>query len=182
MIKIKDNQLAWILTGYQLFAQAGPQGLKVEVIARKVQKSKSSFYHHFADLEVFTEFLLDYHLQQARLLAERENQCKNIEPDLIEVLVDAKQDLLFNRQLRVHRNVEAFRRCFEQSTQYVTNAFLQVWAVELGIDPKQLQLAQSMLDMLTENFYLQITEENLNHEWLTVYFNKIKTTIQTLKQ
>ena len=182
MIKIKDNQLAWILTGYQLFAQAGPQGLKVEVIARKVQKSKSSFYHHFADLEVFTEFLLDYHLQQAQLLAERENQCKNIEPDLIEVLVDAKQDLLFNRQLRVHRDVEAFRRCFEQSTQYVTSAFLQVWAIELGIDPKQLQLAQSMLDMLTENFYLQITEENLTHEWLTTYFNKVKATIHNLKQ
>lgn len=180
MIKIKDNQLAWILTGYQLFAQAGPQGLKVEVIARKVQKSKSSFYHHFADLEVFTEFLLDYHLQQAHLIAERENQCKNIAPDLIEVLVDAKQDLLFNRQLRVHRDVEAFRRCFEQSTQHVSQAFLQVWAAELGIAPK-IEIAQSMLDMLMENFYLKITEENLTHEWLTSYFENIKATIGNLK-
>ncbi|WP_299462404.1 TetR/AcrR family transcriptional regulator [uncultured Microscilla sp.] len=178
---IKDKQMPWVLAGYQLFAQAGPQGLKVEVIARKVQKSKSSFYHHFADLEVFTEFLLHYHLHQAALIAERENQCKNIAPDLVEVLVDAKQDLLFNRQLRVHRQVEAFRLCFEKSTQYVNEAFLQVWALELGIAPK-VPLAQNMLDLLMENFYLQITAENLTHEWLSDYFIKIKATVKDLIQ
>ncbi|NQZ48466.1 MAG: TetR/AcrR family transcriptional regulator, partial [Erythrobacter sp.] len=70
----KDLLLPWIKAGYTLFAEEGPQGLKVEVIARRVNKSKSSFYHHFADLEVFTEFLLDHHLKQSAHLAELEKE------------------------------------------------------------------------------------------------------------
>ena len=55
----KDNKLPWILCGYNIFSKEGPKGLKIEVIARQVSKNKSSFYHHFADLEVFTEILLN---------------------------------------------------------------------------------------------------------------------------
>lgn len=32
----------------------------------------SSFYHHFADLEVFTEVLMEEHLKRASIVAERE--------------------------------------------------------------------------------------------------------------
>ncbi len=68
----QDTKQPWILTGYRLFDQQGPVGLKVEVLAREVGKSKSSFYHHFADLEAFTEAMLVHHLQQSRLIAEQE--------------------------------------------------------------------------------------------------------------
>lgn len=60
-------KLPWVEAGYQLFAEHGPKGLKVEVIARHVKKSKSSFYHHFSDLEVFTEELLFFHCVLALL-------------------------------------------------------------------------------------------------------------------
>jgi len=96
----------WIAVGYETFALEGPQALKVEVIARKVQKSKSSFYHHFADLDVFITVLLEYHLQQTQIIAQREAACENILPELVEVLVEVKVDLLFNRQLRVNRHIK----------------------------------------------------------------------------
>lgn len=67
------NMQPWILAGYELFAIDGPTGLKVEVISRKVNKSKSSFYHHFADLEVFTEYLLNYHMERAKAIAQLES-------------------------------------------------------------------------------------------------------------
>ncbi|MEM7514864.1 MAG: TetR/AcrR family transcriptional regulator, partial [Bacteroidota bacterium] len=51
----------WLKAGYDIFSQEGPGGLKVERLARIVGKSKSSFYHHFADLEIYTSFLLEYH-------------------------------------------------------------------------------------------------------------------------
>lgn len=37
-------KLPWIIAGYDLFAKEGPKGLKIEVMASNVKKSKSSFY------------------------------------------------------------------------------------------------------------------------------------------
>ena len=54
---INENIKPWIIKGYELFANKGSLGLKVEVISKAVNKSKSSFYHHFADIEVFLELL-----------------------------------------------------------------------------------------------------------------------------
>ncbi len=90
-------KLPWVEAGYHLFAEHGPKGLKIEVIARHVKKSKSSFYHHFSDLKVFTEELLFFHMQRAKQVAELERACKSIVPELLNVLVEAKTYLLFNR-------------------------------------------------------------------------------------
>jgi AcrR family transcriptional regulator len=43
----------------------------VERLAKDVGISKSSFYHHFADVEVFVNQLLLYHLKRAEMIAER---------------------------------------------------------------------------------------------------------------
>ena len=168
-----DNTLPWIRAGYEIFSKEGPKGLKIEVIARKVGKSKSSFYHHFVDLEIFTDFLLKYHLERAEAIAILEAQCKNIDPEMIAVLVQVKTDLLFNRQLRVHRDNPNFRQVFEASNKMVSEAFLPVWAKDLGLEGHPL-LASDYFKLALENFYLQITEETLNHEWLRGYFQELR--------
>jgi AcrR family transcriptional regulator len=73
----------WILEGYKIFSQEGSKGLKIEVISRKVNKSKSSFYHLFADIDCFMEELLTFHLERAKIIAERERACNSIDPALI---------------------------------------------------------------------------------------------------
>ncbi|HAI76582.1 MAG TPA: TetR/AcrR family transcriptional regulator [Microscillaceae bacterium] len=166
---LTDLKQPWILVGYALFANHGPQGLKVEVIARQVQKSKSSFYHHFADLEVFTELLLQYHLLQCAHIAEHERNCQQLIPDLIELLLSFKQDLLFSRQLRIHNQVPAFRRCFEAANALVGDALLEVWADSIGLT-QQKALAGNLLHLVTEKFYLQMTAEKFSYEWLLQFF------------
>ena len=59
---ITDKEKIWIITGYESFAQSGESGLKIEQLAKVVGISKSSFYHHFADLDIFIEKLLLHHL------------------------------------------------------------------------------------------------------------------------
>jgi AcrR family transcriptional regulator len=172
---------AWILVGYEIFAKDGPKGLKVEVMARRMAKSKSSFYHHFADLEVFTEALLCYHLQQAAVIAARERQCKNVVPELLNVLLDVKQDLFFNRQLRVNRHILAFKICFEKASQDVAEATVAIWADALGLTD-QTALAGITLNLALENFYLQITEETLNYEWLQSYVKEMRRMVDEFKK
>ena len=171
----------WILEGYKLFSKEGTKELKIEVIARKVNKSKSSFYHLFADVDCFMEELLAFHLEQAKIIADRESLCNSIDPALICLLLEVKEDLLFNRQLRVNRSNVSFKRCFEKANQLVGNAFLEVWAKEIGLGHKP-KLAEIFFGLVLENFYLQLTEETLTYEWLSDYFKNIRLMVAEFKK
>lgn len=175
-----DSKRLWIEVGYDMFAKEGPKSLKVEVIARRVGISKSSFYHHFADLEIFTETLLNQHLKRAKIIAEAETHCKSVIPELLLLLVSVRDDLLFNRQLRVNRHVPAYRECFEKASREVGTAVLGIWAETLGLSDDS-GLARAVLNLSLENFYLQITEETLTYEWLLTYINDLQTVVRALK-
>ncbi|MCX6317154.1 MAG: TetR/AcrR family transcriptional regulator [Bacteroidetes bacterium] len=168
-----DNKAVWIKTGYELFAYAGEEALKIEPLARKVGKSKSSFYHHFADLELFMEVLLAYHLEQSTVIAHKEIQATRIDPDIIHVFIEHKTDLLFNRQLRIHKNIPAFAAAVYQSDKMVGNSFVHLWLRDTGMEMPQQQL-EAIFALALENFYLQINPANLNYPWLSAYFSSLK--------
>lgn len=169
----------WILIGYELFSKEGHAGLKVEVMARKVGKSKSSFYHHFADIEVFTEVLLNHHLERSKIITTRERLCKKMIPDMLNLLVEVKQDLLFNRQLRVNRHIPAYKKCFESANREVEDAFLEIWSETLGLSENS-NAARKVLEQSIENFYLQITDETLTYEWLLKFVGEIRFMVKEI--
>lgn len=168
-----DTKEIWIKTGYEIFTIRGHNGLKIEPLAKMVGKSKSSFYHHFADLEFFIECLLKHHIQQSYVIANKELQAKNIDPDLINILVEHRTDLLFNRQLRINQNIKTFSDTLIQSNKIVGDTFVKVWVRDLGLQLTQKQI-EGIFTLALENFYLQINAENLNHKWLSAYFFNVK--------
>lgn len=170
----------WIEIGYQSFAYEGPHGLKVERLASGVEKNKSSFYHYFADLEVFTNHLLRYHLTQAGVIAVKESQCQTID-DFIDVLVEHKFDLLFNRQLRVHRENPDFESVFCRTNEITGQAIARVWPKLIGLE-KHNHLAELLFKHSIENFYLQITDETLNRPWLRQYFDSLLLLVREFKK
>lgn len=172
-----DAKDIWIQTGYKIFAFSGLEALKIEPLAKKVGISKSSFYHHFADLELFIEDLLKYHLQQSYIIADKENNCKSIDPELIQVLVEHKTDLLFNRQLRVLRANQIFNETLLKSDVIIGSSFLPVWMKELNLGLKPNQ-QKAIYELALENFFLQVTPENLTEAWLGAYFANLKRIAQ----
>lgn len=168
-----ENKDTWIKTGYEIFALSGESGLKIEALAKKVGISKSSFYHHFADLEIFVEYLLKYHLLQSQRMAEKERSAKNIDPELINILVEHKIDLLFNRQLRINQQQQHYKETLDKSNQIIGNEFVKLWATDLNLNLSPPQL-ESLFELALENFYLQINAENLNPTWLSAYFTNLK--------
>lgn len=169
----------WIRQGYATFSQKGPEGLKVERLAKEVGKNKSSFYHHFADLECFTSILLEHHLAQSEIIAAKEAVCNNLE-EFIDVLLDHKVDLLFNRQLRVYRQNVEFQRCFQSTTEMIAGSLLHLWSDLLDL-PRNSQLSGLVFKLSLENFYLQITEETLNQDWLNNYFMELRALTKAFK-
>jgi AcrR family transcriptional regulator len=172
-----DSKHAWIQAGYTLFGLQGESGLKVEVLAQKVGISKSSFYHHFADMEGFMEQLLRYHLQQSRLISEKERQATSIDPDLVNILVEHRDDLLFSRQLRFNTADDRFRQALQQSNQAIGMDFVHLWSREL---PTRLTPAQlgGIFELALENFYLQLNPGNLDAPWIRQYFERLKSILR----
>jgi len=177
---MREIEKPWLEKGYRFFAYEGPSGLKIERLSKEVGKHKSSFYHLFADLEVFTERLLMHHLHQAKVIAPKELNSKN-EVELIAVILEHKIDLLFSRQLRIHRENKAFEKCFNQTNLIAISAILPVWKKIIGLT-ENTSLAQMVLNLSLENFYLQITDETLNESWLLAYFANIRQMVTNFRQ
>lgn len=177
---MREIEKAWLETGYKYFAYEGPKGLKVERLAKEVGKNKSSFYHLFADLEAFTESLLEFHLSRAKNISAKESIAKN-EDELISIITEHKIDLLFNRQLRIHRDNRTFKKCLSRINQFSIQGLLQVWKNIISLSENG-PLAQMVLHLSLENFYLQITEETLNEPWLKSYFANIRQMVLLFKQ
>jgi AcrR family transcriptional regulator len=169
---MNEKEKKWILIGYQVFAKDGPRGLKIERLAKLLNTSRSSFYHHFSDLNIFTTALFDYHLQRSELMCEAAMACQSMNPDFINSILAFKEDILFNRQLRIHRHLPNYNNYIEQSHTPIEKAFLNIWAKELNLE-SNITAAQMLLKLVTENFYMRISEDNLRFDWLENYLNEI---------
>lgn len=167
-----SKEKKWIDIGYTFFAKEGPKGLKIDRIAKTLNTSRSSFYYHFADLEIFRSMLFRYHIERAKLMSEAALQCKRLNPDLLNAILAFKQDLLFNRQLRIHHHLPDYSKCITDAHDPIENGFLEIWAKDLKLE-NNLGAAKMLLSLVAENFYMRISEENLNFKWLNQYLQEI---------
>jgi hypothetical protein len=74
--------------------------------------------------------------------------------------------------LRVGRENLAFEKCFKKANELVEEKFFDIWLKTLGLE-NQPDIARNFLTLTSENFYLQITKENLNKDWLLQYLNQL---------
>ena len=174
-----NTEQVWIEKGYELFALEGPKGLNIEALARKVGKSKSSFYHLFVDVAIFQEALLKHHTQRSKEIALEAKACQNMVPDFINLGLTIKNDLLFNRQLRINRSNASFKNCAENANATVEVAFIDIWIKLFGPDLKP-EAARKLLKITVENFYLQINEDTFTYEWMLSFLGEIQETIISL--
>ncbi len=165
--------MPWLLVGHQIFAHEGPLALKVERLARRVKKNKSSFYHHFADLEIFKVHLLTYHQTRAEMIIEEESQCQSIHPDLLNVFLKYKQDLLFHRQLLVNREITAYGDLYERINQAGIKAILRIWNQALGLRENS-PVGERFLKLGIENLFQRASTENITKKWLSEVFLELK--------
>jgi len=168
-----EKQEIWIIKGYETFALFGEKELKIEKLAKDVGISKSSFYHHFADLDIFIEELLKHHLKISAVIAEKEKLAKTINPELINILLEHKTDLLFNRQLRIYSNKPNYKDTLSKSNYIMGKDFIRLWLADTKLNIQQKQ-AEGLFELALENFFLQINSDNLNKSWLENYFENLK--------
>lgn len=55
----RNNRIRWITAGLRLLDENGAQGISIERLARRLDVTRGSFYHHFANRAEFVHALLD---------------------------------------------------------------------------------------------------------------------------
>ena len=139
----------WIEKGYEHFALYGPDNLSVNKLSKEIGSARASFYHHFGDIEVFIEELLDMHWkinQQYCSVGARE--CKKLFPDLYLLLEQYPIPLKFSIQLFRNRNNPSFNYLFMKTYNASAIAFI--------------------LKLFSEQFGLHHNNEDTYNLWLTV--------------
>ena len=162
------NKQQWIDKGYQIVSENGFTTINIEFIARALHKNKSSFYHYFGDVIGFENALLEHHLMLAKQFALEVKNCSHITPGLIHVFLDHKIDILFHKNLRIHREKVHYKKCFEAAYDLFEEAVLDKWILFLKLEDHSF-LSSKLLRLMSENFLLQITNENFTYPWLEHY-------------
>jgi AcrR family transcriptional regulator len=104
-----DSKQKWLEKGYEHFALYGPEKLSINKISKEIGTSRASFYHHYGDMDVFIEELLDMHwhiCQQFSSIGAK--KCKSLIPDLYKLLEQYPISLQLNEQLFLNQNNLAF--------------------------------------------------------------------------
>ena len=169
----------WLDKGYELFGQVGPEGLKIEPLAKAVKISKSSFYHHFADLQVFEQELLQWHYAKAKRLVAEVQACKSIVPDFLNLLIEQKELIYFNRQLLIHKHKEAYIQCFQQVNGLLQANFLGIWAQLIQLSD-QLDIANEILHVVVQLFYQRLPPPDFDYNWILSFLKEVNTFLQAI--
>lgn len=175
------TELPWIEAGYELFSQLGPNGLKVEHLAKKAGISKSSFYHLFVDIEIFQEKLLEYHIEQANKMAAQSKSLHQLVPDVLLLFLEKKTALLFNRQLCIHRNNILYQKYSDKAIAIVEKHYFDKWVEVLDLK-NQPHIAKNILKIYTDNFFLRLSEETLTYDWLLSLLGEIISLVNEIKK
>ena len=125
MSKTKELKQKWIEKGYEHFALFGPNNLSVNKLSKEVGFARASFYHHFGDIDIFIEELLDLHWEICQqYISIGKEECKVLYPDLYILLSQNIVPLKFNIQLFINRNVPAYNYLFIKSYNEAAKIFI----------------------------------------------------------
>lgn len=176
---MKQPELRWIEAGYQMLGEVGPEALKVDVLARQLGTSRSSFYHYFSDLEIFTDQLLQHHCFRGHQIALEARNCRSFENDFVALMANNPHDLMVNRQLRIHRHNPAYFLAFDHANGKVRDAILPVWAAYVNLDHDRI-LARELFDVMADLFYQRLSPGQLHPAAMHAFLIEFRALIGTL--
>ncbi len=165
MSRPDTSKQKWIEKGYGHFALYGPENLSINKISKEIGSPRASFYHHFGDMEVFIEELLDKHwVISQQFCSTGAVKCKNLFPDLYLFIEKYPIPLQFNRQLFLNRIDPAFNYLFLKTYNASARAFvLKLFSRQFGLHHNDEDTFNLWLTV-GETWYSRLDPDNLSSE------------------
>ena len=144
-----NTKSKWIEAGYDLFGKIGVAAFNVERLSMIVSLSRSSFYHHFSDMEIYESELFDHHIKQYHQLSTQLEDCQTFDPDLLNLISSTPKVMAFQRQLLINEASPRFKACFDTARVLVEDRIYSLWLDYIGVkneDPKEFSLFEAVRD------------------------------------
>lgn len=155
----------WIKAGYKLLGTEGPEGIKIERLARLLNLNKSGFYYYFRTMEGFLKNLLQYHVHMAEGVAAEIARCESIDPDLVDLVVRNKQFFLAESQLLIKSRLAHTGYQVDEAGKIITNELLSLWRRN-KVAPGDTAAALAYLNIIRHFIYARIDADNITSEFL----------------
>lgn len=155
----------WIHTGYELFAQEGPEGIQVERLARILGLNKSGFYHYFGDMESFSKELIKHHYVVFNQFLHDAANCNTVDPEYAMVLLKHKTTVMAQMHLVRNKSNPMFYGAHQELDDNVSQAVLNIWAKHINIQNNP-ELVSQYFGIIRDMFYSRITWENYTYDYL----------------
>jgi len=168
----------WLETGYRHFAEYGPEKLSINKLSKELNSSRASFYHYFGDIDVFIDELLAMHWEIA-LDFDRQGkaECKQLFPDLYNILAEHPVPLKFSIQLFRHRNTPAYNFLFIKTYESSAMSFLlRLFSKEYKLEQPECELLKLWLTV-GETWYSRLVMEDLSAKTLQRNAEEILNTV-----
>ena len=158
-----NSKQKWIEKGYEHFALYGPDNISINAISKEIGSPRASFYHHFSDMEVFINLLLETNLDVNKIFIEEGKECcDRLLPDYFQLLERFPMALRFQRQLFINRHIPIFGYMFSKIQSRVSKELtLDLFVREFDLNHKHEDMAELFLT-LSESWYTRINPEKLD--------------------
>jgi hypothetical protein len=174
----KTAKEKWLHEGYRQFALYGPDNLSIKKISEEIGSSRASFYHYFGDIDVFTEELLTLHWGiVAEFDQKGKSTCKQLFPDLYNLLAENAIPLQFSMQLFHNRSNPSFNYLLMKTYEASAKAFL------LKLFVKQYDLKKNKSEVydlwvtVGEAWYSRLTKDDLSASTLQKHAEEIMDSV-----
>jgi len=176
MPKISKNDV--IDVGYALFALEGPEHIE-ERVEQEMGLKHAEFLSRFGAEEIFIEALIAHHIELVDDFLEETEHCTSWDPALLNLIVDYKLTVLFNRQLKQHSGNPVFHLTYNRISYLVQSHAFELWRKYMNLHP-HMELSRELYEVLRDVFHSRITRENLNYEYLKSLAGEFRTIIEKL--
>jgi len=159
----KTRQL-WIEKGYEHFALYGPENLSINKISKEIESPRASFYHHYGDIDIFIDELLDLHWEISKQLnLTLKKECENFYPDLLVLLAQNPILLKFSKQLFINRDNPIYNYLFVKAYHESANfILLKLFSKQYGLKNNKETL--NLLVTVGESWYSRLDTNDLSAE------------------
>lgn len=178
MMKARNR---WIEVGYELFAREGPEGIKVQKLAKILNLNKSGFYHYFGDHEGYISILLEYHDKMGAQIYQEISLIHQFDPDYFKLMLNYKTSLLVQMQLRKHSDISLFKEAFLKFSRRNDKVQLQLWASYLNLSDNQ-EVANAMFIIARDALYTRLTKEDMSLELLRSLVQDVVVVVAKMKR
>lgn len=171
----------WLEQGYEDFAIAGPDQLSINQIAKRINASRSTFYHYFGDIHIFIDRLLEQHWEvSVEFDSLGKTRCKRMIPDLYDTLSEYTIPLQFSRQLFINRHIPRYNYLFEKAYESSAKAFgVDLFAAHLELDLPREDLL-NLYRTLGEAWYSRLDPEDLSSSTMQRHSEEVMASLSSL--